>query len=390
MVNYLKRYNNPALSVLLPKIAFLLSCLPLIMPTHMTGMKHSQELNSYEVTSLVNLPEDIAIIIAANCEAQDSLRETCKYFDAFISKNKETILKHGLLRLNEKALTNFLGKYVAAGKSEVVRNLLEHGANPNACDDKKTLYDVMQRIANEIRSGNHNLVAMSFASESLLLVAIRNGYSTIVQSLIDHKADITVKDNDNQTLLHYASKLGHSEMVTSLLDNGANVNEKDGNDVTSLHYASEQGHVHVIEILLAHGANININDIRDKTPLHYASENGQAQAVEILLHKGALIDAADAMGFTALHHASQKRHLAVVKKLLDNEANIKQGDNNGFIPLYMVSNIFYCNGDLEEEVMKKLLIARIQKPPVCTPKNFIYGCMVSLVGAALYCVFNYR
>ncbi len=383
MLDFLKQYTNRILSVLL-------SCSSLIMSTHVIGMQQFQEFKIHEGMSLVNIPADIAIIIAANCEAQGSFRETCRYFDELVSKNKETILKHALLRLNEKTLTKFLVKYVTAGKSEIVRNLLEHGANPNACDDKKTLYDVMQRIANEIRSGNHNLVAMSFASESLLLVAIRNGYSTIVQSLIDHKADITVKDNDNQTLLHYASKLGHSEMVTSLLDNGANVNEKDGNDLTSLHYASEQGHAQVIEILVAHDANINANDIRDKTPLHYASENGQAEAVEILLHKGALIDAADAMGFTALHHASQKRHLAVVKKLLDNQANIKQADNNGFIPLYMVSNIFYCNGDMEEEDMKKLLITRIQKPPVCTPKNFIYGCMTSLVGAVLYCVLNYR
>ncbi len=381
MVNHLKRHNNLTLLVLLPKIAFLLSCLPLIMPTHTMGMKHSLEINNHEAMALVNVPEDLFPLIIAYCDVKDSLRETCKYFDTFISNNKETVLKQELLRLNEKALTKFLVHYGSLGNSDVVRNLLAKGANPNARDNGtswiyNTTCNLTQKVADSIVSSevliaSEVLITRNFANEPLLLIATTNGHSNIVQLLIDYAADVTIKGNYDQTALHHASKNGNVQIAKILLDNGANshINGRDRYGMTPLHHASINGCTSIIEMLLVQGANIHIaTDTEHKNSLHYASKNDHYEAVTLLLQNGANIDARDIRDNTPLHFACEEGHTQTITVLLKNGANVNLMNHDEKTPLDLVPYQFNLS-PLDENVQELLIENGGQYGPFITVKK---------------------
>ncbi len=89
-----------------------------------------------------------------------------------------------------------------------------------------------------------------------LYIAAGKGYTSAVQLLIDHGANINIQDHQNLTPLHNAS-FRSSKIVKMLLDNRAHVNAKDRYDQTPLHWSTEKGHDEIVRILLDYGANPN-------------------------------------------------------------------------------------------------------------------------------------
>jgi ankyrin repeat protein len=76
--------------------------------------------------------------------------------------------------------------------------------------------------------------------------------------------------------LHFASENGHSECIKILLDHGANVHLKNNYERTSakaLHIAVLNGHIECMKILLDHRTDINDKDNNGCTPLHWASQH---------------------------------------------------------------------------------------------------------------------
>jgi ankyrin repeat protein len=149
------------------------------------------------------------------------------------------------------------------GHVEVVRTLLEHGADAGADDNRLPLH-----------------------------VASKNGHVNVVRILLEHGADAR-----GFTAMWLASKYGHVEVVRTLLEHGAD------NLYSGLLYACEHGHVEVVRLLLEHGADSGAYDNR---ALRLASQNGHVEVVRTLLEHGA---DAGADYNSALHVASQNGHV---------------------------------------------------------------------------------
>jgi len=66
-----------------------------------------------------------------------------------------------------------------------------------------------------------------------------NGHLSVVEYLVNQKADINAKDKDNWTLLHSAANNGHLSVVEYLVNQKADINAKDKNGKTPLGLASE-------------------------------------------------------------------------------------------------------------------------------------------------------
>jgi ankyrin repeat protein len=208
--------------------------------------------------------------------------------------------------------------------------------------------------------------------------AAMRGHEDVVRLLLEHKADVGVKDNGGQMALHLAAKEGHKTVVQLLLENGANANsEKEEEEEeeeeeqekkaekgwlrmlaikkirgrTALHLAAEKDRKEVVQLLLENGANVNAEEEEEKeqrgwrevitkgrTALHLAAEEGHKAVVQLLLENGANVSAQEmkkekqkerritaittTRTITALHLAAREGHEAVVRLLLENGANV--------------------------------------------------------------------
>ena len=168
---------------------------------------------------------------------------------------------------------------------------------------------------------------------TLLYRASASGYAEVVKVLLEAGANMNeIKYNTiaGDAPIQVASRNGHAEVVKILLEAGANVDsdervlldslpyEKTGR--TPLFLASGNGRVEVVKVLLEAGANVNTKD-KDNgwTPLHLASGNGRVEVVKVLLSAGADVNAKEKpFGHTPLqmNYGSRYRNAEVVNLLV--------------------------------------------------------------------------
>lgn len=200
--------------------------------------------------------------------------------------------------------------------------------------------------------------------DAWLLSAAEGGKEDIVQLLLEHKADLGAKDEQNRTALHLAAEAGHEQVVSLLLEKGADPNLKatdgstplwraakfgkyevvkqllplDGLDINAksknfmapLAEAAREGHEKVVTLLVEKGADLNIKDDEDSTPLLWAACRGKIAVVkEFLSLEGVELDAQDYMGITALGWAVGRGYEEISMLLLDHGADPNIKDHQG-------------------------------------------------------------
>jgi ankyrin repeat protein len=96
-------------------------------------------------------------------------------------------------------------------------------------------------------------------------LAAWNGHLEIVKLLLEHGADVNAKMEGLGTALHLAASNGHLEIVKLLLENGADVNAKTegGYGETAVEIANRKGHMKVFGFIrqwLEHKQNFDPNN----------------------------------------------------------------------------------------------------------------------------------
>ncbi|WP_379560637.1 ankyrin repeat domain-containing protein [Psychromarinibacter halotolerans] len=113
------------------------------------------------------------------------------------------------------------------GHAEVVRLLLEHGADPNT----------------------------SFTFGSPLHTAARANDTAVVALILEHGGDPNLPAGDfDQSPLHEAADRGATEVVRILIAGGADVNFRNDKGQPAIHDAAASGHQNVVELLRGFGA----------------------------------------------------------------------------------------------------------------------------------------
>ena len=176
-----------------------------------------------------------------------------------------------------------------------------------------------------------------------LFGASRNGHAEVVRVLLENGADGKARDNKNRTPLHWASKRGRVEVVQVLLEHGAHAKAQDDSRRTPLHRASQRGHVEVAHVLLDHGADPTAQDKKRRTPLHWSSKRGHVGVSRVLLNRGADVKAQDSNSRTALHRALERGHLEVARVLLEYGADTNALDDKGQTPLQLMPRAGYLD-----------------------------------------------
>ncbi len=110
-----------------------------------------------------------------------------------------------------------------------------------------------------------------------------------VESPDDHwPADSACMQGDLLSHAMYAAaRNGYTQVVEYLLDRGAAIDAKGVFGATGLHWAALNGHRNTVEFLVARGAGLTIRDARfNATPEGWAKESGHMEIAEALRARG--------------------------------------------------------------------------------------------------------
>lgn len=101
-------------------------------------------------------------------------------------------------------------------------------------------------------------------------------------------------DMCTRTALHWAAMNGYTEIVELLLEHGAVADVKDiVYSFTPLMLASRQGNTDIVKLLVNQSCDVNCTDAHGETALFDAVRNNQVECVDILLDAGLDIDFKD-------------------------------------------------------------------------------------------------
>ena len=186
------------------------------------------------------------------------------------------------------------GRY---GDHEIIRMLLEAGAEPNVWRD------------------------IDHFGKTALDMVISYQEDDVVQLMLDHEADPEFKGEGNQaSTLRVALRNGTVGALKMLLEAGADANRADN------FFGAWGGNLPKIKVLLDHGRCVGEDGPPDglgREDLSIAAGNGQNLAVELLICHGADPEYVDKDGMTAIQQARKERHVSTVE-LLNEHAEIRK------------------------------------------------------------------
>ena len=121
-------------------------------------------------------------------------------------------------------------------------------------------------------------------SKTLLHKAASLGESEIVKTLLDAGADPALLDKELRTPLYLAAEKGHVDVCQMFIKNDkVDINAASKSGKSPLYAAAERGHVQTVRFLLENGANPRQETCRNKIPLYVGAENQNIGVVRELL-----------------------------------------------------------------------------------------------------------
>jgi len=117
-----------------------------------------------------------------------------------------------------------------------------------------------------------------------LVIAAYNGYTPIVQLLLEAGADVKAVDPGMKaTALHAAAYAGRTEAVRLLIQYHIALDQQGPyNGYTALHDAIWQGHVETAKVLIEAGANLTMPSNSGETPLEFARLRQQKEILAFI------------------------------------------------------------------------------------------------------------
>jgi ankyrin repeat protein len=219
--------------------------------------------------------------------------------------------------------------YAAAlGTPDVLRLLLDAGADPNAANELGATPLMWcagdaAKVKLLLAKGAKVNVRSKLGRTPLLIAAAYDGAVESARLMIVKGADVNARDESGVTVLNQAANVNNLEVARMLLAKGANVNIAEYAGFTPLHGAATNAYRGgaLVKLLLEHGAAVNAKSddtsgegfhgpiaVGHITPLMDAAQMGGYESVEALLKAGADPNAMDVRDANALVFAVAVDH----------------------------------------------------------------------------------
>jgi ankyrin repeat protein len=156
---------------------------------------------------------------------------------------------------------------------DLIKALLDKGANPNQRTDTTPVHGLMQFDGSWA----------NFDGQTPFIRAALSGDIQVMRLLLQHGADPNLATNEGSTALMAASGINwipaqtftrpeadYVEAVKLCLERGADVNATNTLKLAAIHGAANRGWVSIIQILADHGATLDRPDVGGRTPMTFA------------------------------------------------------------------------------------------------------------------------
>ncbi|HEY0502556.1 MAG TPA: ankyrin repeat domain-containing protein [Lysobacter sp.] len=222
----------------------------------------------------------------------------------------QALLRRGVSPAGAGGLARFLaacsaGEQAARGLEHCALDLLERGADP---------------------------FAVSPAGDPPLALAVRLGWTRLVDRLLAIGVDLDARDSHGMSALHLSAALGREAMLKKLVAHGAAPDLLAADGQTPLGVALSSGRRDLADWLDWRGWPLPRRRLHAED-VPAAAIVGDADAVRRLLDLGLPVDALDSQGCSALLRAAGGGHRAVVDLLLARGADPQRAANSGATPL---------------------------------------------------------
>lgn len=163
-----------------------------------------------------------------------------------------------------------------------------------------------------------------------------------VALLIEHGADLSVKDSDGNTVAHYARTPEHFRL---LAEKKVDFNQRNNAGDTCFMNLMQwnlgtriivPNYLESLEILAENGYDFDLDNHEGETPLSIAvrSYDANIELVKALMKHAKNLQRTDASGRTLVHFAACNRNPELLKLILQQGLDLHQVDNEGNSPLH--------------------------------------------------------
>ncbi len=164
---------------------------------------------------------------------------------------------------------------------------------------------------------------------SALFCAVKYSSSEIVQDILDHGANPNHVADNGDTPILVAARIGSLPLVEVLVSAGADIDYVGEDGMSSLMIATTQSKRSLFDGILSLGANPNASSSGFDTPLIFAIKKADPYFADRLLEAGANPDAPGSRGITPLMAALRTGHFTMAMNLLALNTRASQVDGEG-------------------------------------------------------------
>lgn len=241
------------------------------------------------------------------------------------------------------------------GHLDIVKYLLERGANPNATNHygvsvlwipcQRGLTNIvellLQKGANpEISPSGVEAEERSISGWTPLYAAIKSRQYAVVKILLTANANPNAVTSLGSTPFLLASEIGDLDVIKCFVEHGANLDyspsgkEADELNITgqtALFMATLKEQNDVVQYLIEKGSRVNVKNRYGVSPLLLCAEGGNETLVRLLVSVGADVNMSPSgelaiehilAGQTPLYGAAKKGHFNICKFLIENSADV--------------------------------------------------------------------
>ena len=186
------------------------------------------------------------------------------------------LLKHGADHsIKDQYGQSALHQAVLNGFEETITALLDGGSDVNA-----------RRPSTGIRNSGSRQWGLAWGQTPIMIAC---GYRTtneekskrqahIINLLLQHGADLSLRDDNNKSCLRYAAIGGQLGLAIKAVHSGVGVNSGDDDGVTPLHSAVRTLNTELVQLLLDNGADFRAVDNSGRNAIHHLAESPTSKA----------------------------------------------------------------------------------------------------------------